>query len=157
MRAAPLKRQRGGDAVEFALTLPFMLLLLVIFVEYGLAFADKAVVVDASRAAARSAIGCNTATYSVSVCDQNARNAANAVLTSVIMWSGTSPYTCSSAKCPIVREPNPDVYNSVDQITATVTFTYQFRLLPNALFSRIVGSRGPLDLSGTTKMLMLPN
>jgi hypothetical protein len=140
MRASPLKHQHGADIVEFALTLPMMLLLFVIFVEFGVAFADKAVITDASRAAAREVIRGGT--------DAQAYTAAGEVLQSVILWTGTGPYTCDATKCPIVR----DGANPGDEISATVRVPFRFRWLPN-----FVGGIANLDLSGQTVMRMLPH
>lgn len=143
MRTSPWRKQFGGEAVEFAFTLPFLLLLLGGFVEFGIFLADGAVFADASRTAAREAISCGD---TVEVCNDRARNAADDVLASGIrMWSSETPYDCGGGVCEIVREGAGD---PGDAVTVTVTLPYQFRLLPRF---------GTVQVSGSTQMRMLPN
>lgn len=49
-------RQRGVAAVEFALVLPILLLIVFGIVEFGVAFYDKAVITNASREGARAGV-----------------------------------------------------------------------------------------------------
>lgn len=51
-----LRRQAGSAAVEFALVLPLLLLLLFGIVEFSIALYDKAVITNASREAARAGV-----------------------------------------------------------------------------------------------------
>jgi Flp pilus assembly protein TadG len=127
MTARLLTTQRGGETVEFALfTVPLLVLLFAIFLEFGFAFADKAVITDASRAAAREAIrGGSYAT---------AKEAANNVLQSAATWGSDLPYQCPD-------EPNAcsDEYNVCcdiptgavegELITVTLAFPFKFRIL----------------------------
>ncbi len=50
---APLARKRGAVAVEFALTLPLLLILLFGIVEFGVMMYDQAVITNAAREGAR--------------------------------------------------------------------------------------------------------
>ncbi|REN18669.1 pilus assembly protein, partial [Mycobacterium tuberculosis] len=50
------KRESGAAAVEFALVLPFFLLVFSMIVDLSLAFYDKAVITNASREAARAGV-----------------------------------------------------------------------------------------------------
>lgn len=143
MRTSPWRKQFGGETVEFAFTLPFLLLLLGGFVEFGIFLADGAVFADASRAAAREAISCGD---TVAACDQRAQDAADDVLASGIrMWSSGTPYVCGGGGCDIDREGASD---PGDTVTVTVTLPYQFRLLPRF---------GTVQVSGWTQMRMLPH
>jgi Flp pilus assembly protein TadG len=151
MRLQSLHKQRGVEIIEFALIVPMMLLLFFIFAEFGIAFSNKAVITDASRAAAREAImgGNDTAVW----------DAADAALGSIIMWGGKGPYVCDrkssdlNTNCLINRGTG----NVGDPVSVTVRFTFSFRFLPNALFKNMVGNWDQLNLSGRTVMRMLPH
>ena len=57
MKELKLKRiQAGAEIVEFAVILPFLLLVMFGIMEFGLVFYDKALITNASREAARSGI-----------------------------------------------------------------------------------------------------
>ena len=49
-----VKYQRGAQAVEFALVLPFFLALLLLIIDFGFLVYNKAVITNASREAARA-------------------------------------------------------------------------------------------------------
>ena len=55
-RQGAVKQQAGSAAVEFALTLPVLLLVVMSIVEFSLILYNKAVITNASREAARAAI-----------------------------------------------------------------------------------------------------
>lgn len=86
-QASNNSNQRGSSVVEFALTLPVMVLLFAGFLELGIGFSNKAVITDASRAAVREIVrgGSNSV----------ATDAANAVLKSAISWD-SSKHKCDS-------------------------------------------------------------
>lgn len=153
MRAGSPKRQRGGESIEFALfTLPVLVLVLVTFVEFGFAFADRGVIVDASRAAAREAINGST---NAEICA-----AAEQVLQSAGAWGSNSRYSCQGAcgngfACDI--DPSDPFTTTVpgDPITITLTFPFQFRILPPLSEIRILSFLPDLtnvSLSGETVM-----
>jgi Flp pilus assembly protein TadG len=139
-RFRSFKRQCGAEMVEFAIALPLMMLLFAGVVDFGLAFADKAVITDASRAAAREAIRGGA--------DEEAREKADAVLASVKRWGAEGLYTCDPTRCPITRAGT----SPGDVVTVNVKVPFQplllHWLLPEPIFKRF-------DLSGTTAMRML--
>jgi hypothetical protein len=51
-----IKEQKGASAVEFAAILPFMVVLILGMIEFGIMFYDKAVLTNASREAVRAGI-----------------------------------------------------------------------------------------------------
>ena len=51
-----LKSQKGATAVEFAIVLPLLLILVFGIIEFGVMFYDKAVITNASREGARAGI-----------------------------------------------------------------------------------------------------
>jgi Flp pilus assembly protein TadG len=132
----PLRSQRGAEIVEFAITLPVILIVFFIFVDFGIAFSDQAVIANASRAAAREAIrgSDNAAAYA----------AANAVLTSLSSWTGGGSHTCDADKCTVVRAGT----GPGDDVTVTITFPFHFLLLSD---------RADLNIAGRAVMRMLPH
>jgi len=56
MKISALKNQRGASAVEFAILLPLLALLIFGVVEFGILFHDQQVLTNASREGARAAI-----------------------------------------------------------------------------------------------------
>jgi hypothetical protein len=149
-----LIKQRGAEVVEFALTLPVILVLFFIFVEFGIALSDQAVIANASRAAAREAIkGAD---------DTTVYNAADAVLTSLSNWTGDDG--CHACECCVLDEdgtpcceiaPADDdtpPRSSADpgkEVRVKITFPFQ-----GSLLSKFVSLP---NLSAGTKMRMLPH
>jgi len=137
-----LVRQRGAETVEFAITLPVILILFFAFVEFGIAFCDQAVIANASRAAAREAIkGAN-------VPDKTVYDAADAVLASLSNWSGGGTYACDTASCPIVPADRSSTAPG-QEVRVTITFPFQDSLLSNFVTLP--------NLSASTVMRMLPD
>jgi Flp pilus assembly protein TadG len=148
MRGISPRTQRGGETVEFALfTLPVLVLIFVTFVEFGFGFADKAVIVDASRAAAREAIKGATNTEICAAADQ--------VLASAGTWGTDAPYSCQGScgsACQIDRSAGTDPGDPID---VTLTFPFQFRILPPLSEIRILSfipNLGDIQLTGETVM-----
>jgi Flp pilus assembly protein TadG len=92
MRARPMKRQRGADIVEFIITLPIMMIVFFVILGLGVVVCDWAIVASASRAATREAI--RTPSSPSPSSNAPVWDAADAVLRSLITWTGTSPYIC---------------------------------------------------------------
>ena len=137
-------KQKGGEIVELALTLPIMVLFFAGFLELGIAFSNKAVIVDASRAAARQAIRNNSAGY---------WNAADEALKSVVTWNNSS-YQCSTCtNCCKINPNDPSSATQGDDITVTLEFPLAFPILgfliPEAF-------KEGLTLQGRTTMKKLP-
>jgi Flp pilus assembly protein TadG len=130
-------REKGTAAVEFALILPMLLLMLFVIIEFGFIFYDKAVLTNASREGARKGIlardpRVSAATISTTVGAYCARNLISFGPSSVPTTS------ISGAPCPA----------SDDDITVTVRYPYNFLVLPNFLTT----VTGPINLSATTVM-----
>jgi Flp pilus assembly protein TadG len=137
--------QKGAALLEFAIVLPFLLVLVFGVIEFGLIAYNKQVITNASREGARSAItktlnsdGTLTAGDIVIIrdiitayCDGN--------LINLVAGAGglISPPTVSG----------PDGQND---ITVRVTYGY------NLLFSGLVGFNSGIALTGQTVMRMEP-
>lgn len=155
------KKQQGAEIIEFAILVPILLLFFAAFLEFGVGFSDKAVIADASRTAARDFIRGNT----------NPWCAVNSVLNSSVSWGTGKHYICKPDLCP----GDPDLEyetcecdinsssgttNPGDEITANINCSFQFRLLgPMMDLVNILSDdfNPSINLSGTTKMRMLPN
>jgi hypothetical protein len=112
-------RQWGGEVVEFAISLPVILLLFFGIVEMAVGFFDQAILTNASRAAAREAIramppaGTSLADWSpAGEAEEAASNAAQRMFT----WHGPETLTF---------DVDPDDPLTVDDgADVTVTLTY---------------------------------
>ena len=132
--AKSLYVQRGAELVEFILTLPLILAVAFIMIEFAVALTDQAVLTSASRAAARQAIRGG---------DPDA--AAAAVFPSLISWSeasSTAPIVTVSRASGCSTAPDPGC-----AITVTITYDFDFLLLP-AFLSKALD----IDLRAQTVM-----
>jgi Flp pilus assembly protein TadG len=120
-----LKRQSGASAVEFALILPILLLLVFGIIEMGFALYDKAMITNASREGARAGV-----VFKVPpVTDEEIIGVVNSYLiTTLITFSGSSSPTVN------VTRSGP---NSGDDLKVTVAYTYTSLILPNLINSPV--------------------
>lgn len=96
----PRNRQQGAQAVEFALILPFMVLIIFCVLDFGIIAFDKAVITNASREAARRGIVLSATTWNPAAIRQVACDyARNALIT---VSSGTRTATCSGNADPVI-------------------------------------------------------
>ncbi len=129
-------RERGAAAVEFALVLPMLLLMLFMIVEFSIALYDKAVITNASREGAR---------FGVVNAPASVRPSAGAIVTTVeaycasnlISFGPSTPATTVSAPCTAYGE----------LLTVNVNYTYNFLVLPN-----FISGPGGITLTGHTVM-----
>lgn len=115
--------QRGASAVEFAIVLPILMLIIFAIVNFGIVMSNQAIITNAAREGARWAsvhttssygTGCS-ATYSATPTDpcQAAFSYANNLLISF----GIGPELS-------VTNPTPSDYNSGTPQTVTVSYDY---------------------------------
>src|SRR5512135_1353761 len=128
-------REKGTSAVEFALILPLLLLMLFAIIEFGFVLYDKAVITNASREGARMGILMRTprvpvATIQATVSAYCANN--------LISFGTTTPTTTVPVPCPTSGTDN--------DITVTVAYPYKFLVLPNFLSS----VTGQIDLTAVS-------
>jgi Flp pilus assembly protein TadG len=71
-----LRDQRGQTAVEFALVLPLLMLILLAILQFGILFRDYLAVTDAVRAGARKAAVSRSAPSPNTACETAVKNAA---------------------------------------------------------------------------------
>jgi len=97
-------KQRGAQIVEFALILPFFMMMLFLIVNFGFILYDKAVVTNASREAVRTGIILTTAVWSSNAIKQVACNYTKSTL--ITVNSGSRTATCSGAADPVITIKN---------------------------------------------------
>ena len=127
-----LKREEGAAAVEFALVLPLLMLILFGIIEFGFALYNKEVITNASREAARAGI-----VQAPKLTETDIETVAKAYLTSA-GWDETKADINITGAGGLF--PNP--------LTVTVDYPYSFAVLPNF----IVGFSKDITLSATTVM-----
>lgn len=143
-----LKSQNGAAAVEFALVLPLLVLLLFGIIEFSLLFYNKAMLTNASREGARTGI----------VYDYPARILDSRIKTVVKDYARAHLITFSSSKLEdvnIVITPEEAVRDSGDNLTVTVNYQYDFLVLPGIIVGLFNGGMGNnLPLQAVTLMRM---
>jgi Flp pilus assembly protein TadG len=137
-------REKGASAVEFALVLPLLMLILFGIIEFGFIMYDKAIVTNASREAARRGIVYRKDGGTVTqVPDDEVKQIAVDYCASYLVSLGTG--TAAVLPPPIVSG-NCAVQGS--SRTVTVSYPYTFLFLPS--FSGVLPP--VITLSGTTVM-----
>src|SRR5512136_2031326 len=115
--------EAGASAVEFAIILPILVLLIFGIIELSVAFYDKAMITNASREGARAGIVFRVPP----VTDDEITNIVNTYLGSNLMTFG-GPTT---ANITVTRNG----YNPGDELKVSVNYTYTFLLIPNFIAS----------------------
>lgn len=147
-----LHSEKGGAAVEFAIIMWVLLVLIFGIIEFGLILYDKAVITNASREGARAGI---VARY-----DPAGEGAYNPLTDDEIRgvvtnYCGNHLVTFGSPTSVVIDvtrmdKDNNGTISSGDELTVTVTYNYGFLVLPN-LVTEIIG---PMNLTGRTVMRM---
>jgi Flp pilus assembly protein TadG len=117
--------QRGAQIVEFALALPFLLLILFLIFDLGFMVFNKAVITNASREAARRSAMLTATPWSASAVAAVACSYARTSLISTN--SGTRTTTCSGSADPVITISNPNGNvppNFGDPVTVNISYSY---------------------------------
>jgi Flp pilus assembly protein TadG len=131
------RHEAGAAAVEFAIVLPLLVLLLFGIVEFGLLLYNQQVITNASREGARYGIVSRTPRYSDGEIEQVVRNYCQDRL---VTFSGSTEQT--------VVNCSPAARNSFGtDLTVDVQYPYTFLVLSNLGF-------GQKDLRAATVMKM---
>jgi Flp pilus assembly protein TadG len=129
--------QKGAALVEFAIVLPLLLMLVFGMIEFSIMFYDKAVITNASREGARAGI----------VYDFPARISTGDIETIVGNYCSGRLITFGSTNQETTNVSGPCI-NAGDTIIVTVTYPYDFLVLPNF----VTTLTGSIDLSAVTVM-----
>ncbi len=129
-RAVPRSRcdQRGAQAVEFALLLPFFLAVLLLVIDAGFMVYDKALITNASREGARAAMLFSSGTWAQTQGSAKAVVCAALGNTLINTGTGTRNAGCTGTADPVITVSNannndPPLFG--DAIKVTVAYTYQ--------------------------------
>lgn len=116
--------QGGAQAVEFALVLPFLILIIFTVLDFGILVYNKAIITNASREAVRKAIELS-ATWSTATIQQVACNYAKSTLISVGA-TGTHTASCGGTADPVINVYSGANANCPSPSGAVTTPTPQF-------------------------------
>lgn len=144
--------EKGASAVEFALMLPLLVLLVFGIIEFSVLLFDKAVVTNASREGARAGLvynldgGGGYTPISDDVIRQVVKDYANGYLVNL----GDGGRLLGDGDITI----NPAERNSGEDLTVIVSYPYNFLILPNV--STLLGGTfsDTITLIGQTIMRM---
>jgi len=145
------KDEKGGAAVEFAVVLPLLLMVVFGIVEFGLLLYNQAMITNASREAARSGIVYITDATSGDLARLGSSDLGDIVnhycRDYLITFNPTPP---DPETLPTTDPPGQDLRSlpSGDRLTVTVRYHYDFLLMP-AFLSDLVGG---IDLVAQTTM-----
>jgi len=131
--------RKGSVAVEFALVLPVLVLLLFGIVEFGVLFYDKAVITNASREGARRA-----SLHSPQADSAIINDVQNDCRARIISFESSSEVTAT------VSPPGPRASGVL--VTITVNFTYNFLVLDSIAGLFPGDFSGGVDLGAATVM-----
>jgi Flp pilus assembly protein TadG len=137
-----LKDQEGASAIEFAIVLPLLMMMLFGIIEFSIAFYDKAMITNASREGARAGIVLQPAPREAATEDAEIQNVIDYFLADKLITLGTTNIPAVA----ITREG----FSTGDALTVTVTYIYDYYVLPGF----VSGITGPVTLDATTVMKM---
>lgn len=132
------KNQTGASAVEFAIVLPILVLLVFGIIEFSVALYDKAMITNASREGARAAIVFRVPP----VTDDEITNVVNTYLGNNLITFG-GPATPNTT---VTRNGS----NPGDELKVVVDYTYTFLLIP----SFVTSLSGGINIMAETVMRM---
>jgi len=136
-----LKECKGASAVEFALVLIPMILLIFGAIEFGVLLYNQQVITNASREGARAGI-----------VSQSPRVTPTEISTIVNNYADSHLITFGSYNPPVLNPNPPSGYDSNasfgSDLTVTVTYQYAFLVIPNF----IPGITSPRTMTATTVM-----
>lgn len=133
-----LKNRRGSAAVEFALILPILLVLLFGIIEFGFLLYNEQVITNASREGARYGI----------VSTSGPRHTLAQITSVVNTYVGNNLVTFGTQSAPVTTINNSGGTLFGDDLTVTVTYHYEFLFIP----SFVTSLAGGTDIQAVTVM-----
>ena len=137
-------RQRGAELVEFAITALLLFVLLFGIIEFSVALFDKATITNAGREGARTGILFRPDQRDLDAEDAAIREAINNYAADYLISLGGP----AEMEIDIERTQNGGSFGVGDELTVTVTYPYQFLIIPGF----IAGMGGGINLSSTIVM-----
>jgi len=141
-----LRDEKGAAVVEFAVVLPLLLMFVFGIIEFGLLMYNKAMITNASREAARSGI-----VFSTDASGSLQRLTADEIKNVVDYYCQNHLITFSQTPQPAqtaTNPPSPETLASGSYLTVTVTYHYDYLMMP-AFITDLVGG---IDLVADTTM-----
>jgi Flp pilus assembly protein TadG len=129
--------QRGASAVEFAIVLPLLVIFVFGIIEFGVILYDKTMVTNASREAARRGI-----------VFRDPRVAIPEIQSVVNNYTSGLMITFGSSTGPTTTVPSGACVNHNDQLRVSVTYQYDFLLIPNF----VSALPGTINIQAVTEM-----
>jgi len=140
-----IKCQKGAAVVEFALIVPLLIVIVFGIIEFSLLFFDKQVITNASREGAR--YGILWGSSSPDVAEGLARFHNSEITAKVDEYAASHLVTFGASITPVTTITRTGD-TSGNALTVTVTYNYDFLLLPNF----IPGLPAVKTLTGVTVM-----
>jgi len=142
-----LARERGISSVEMVLVSPILLIILFSIIEFGIILFDKALITNASREAARSAIALRQTPLTASQLSALSSSVVTNYTTGIIDFQGATPTVTTTTAT------DPKGYGKF--LTVKVAFSYK-TLVIGKLFSLIPNKtlQDPVVLSSSMTMYM---
>jgi Flp pilus assembly protein TadG len=139
-----IKDQKGVSAIEFAIILPVLVVLIFGMIEFSVLLYDKAMLTNASREGARAGIVYSDPRPS----DGEIQTVVNNYCQDHLITFGAG----STVSTTVARAGSGSGGEEVagDPLTVTVTYQYDFLVLPNLITSLT----GGINLNATTVMRM---
>ncbi len=128
------RHQTGAEIVEFMVTLPLILIVLAVIVDFGVALSDQAILSNSVRAAAREVIQ--------GASDAQAQQAADNITSSLLSLAATDPLPTLTVN-RVGVDPG-------DAASVSITHEFDFFLLPHFL-----GDITRIELTATIVMNMM--
>jgi Flp pilus assembly protein TadG len=135
-----IRNQKGVAAVEFAIVLPVLVLLLFGTIEFGLLLYNKQVITNASREGARAGIVAPDGN-GLRIPAGTIQGVVNTYCADNLISFGAT----SAAPSTVTNPTNPGVQAFGTDLTVTVTYPYTFLVLNNLGFA-------PVNLTARTVM-----
>lgn len=133
-----IRRSRGASAIEFALILPIMMMIVEGIIEFSIIYYDKAVITNASREAARYGIALRTPSYaSTSTIVAYAQNYCSGKM--VTFGTAITPTVTATSSA------SPPVFGA----TLTVKVTYAYTGL---ILYKVINQTQTINLTASTTM-----
>jgi Flp pilus assembly protein TadG len=119
--------QNGTSTVEFAMILPFLLIMLFGIMEFGLLLYDKAVITNASREVARSGIAYRLPALTLAELQANGKEVGNRYTQDLKACKSLNPTPSTSYSTPFVNTTiAAPTLASGKPLTVTVSCDYNF-------------------------------
>lgn len=135
-----MKSEKGASAVEFAIVLPVLVLLIAGIMEFSILLYDQAVITNASREGARAGI---VHSEPNPLSDAELEAIVNNYCAGHLITFGAAPGATTSVSRAGSGSPG-------DPLTVSVNYHYNFLVIPNFL-SNLAGG---IELTGQTVMRM---